>query len=302
MKKTFGFLSAIALSGTAYADVNVSGYVDAGYGWSNDVAGGTNAFAFNEGGVWFTGESGSSSFVLDIGASATAVAVQQAYVSNKYDSGFSWGLGLWDTQLGSESNDSVNNHFINTGLLSSVLPVTETGLLLGYDLSDMLGLQFWAVNAGTTNDLDNAKFGFKLATKMDGMNARVGAEFASVSGETGYLVDVGADTTFGAIHAGAQFVLAKAAVANADSGIGFGIEAGTELAEAITFDVGFEWANENLGYKVNGVVVPATGMLFRAGPRFAMSEALTLKADWTMTKVEDVDAGQAIELAGIYKF
>ena len=324
MKKTLGILSALAMSGTAFADVNVSGYVDAGYGWSNKAAGDANAFSFNEGGVWFTGNSGGSGFVLDVGVGNGysldvdsdgenegfgSVEVQQAYITHKYDNGFSWGLGMWDSQLGSESNDSVNRHFLKTGLLDDLLPATETGALFGYDLSDTLALHLWVVNGSDTKDINYPALGFKLSSKMDGMNARVGAQFVngvvedasgkfSSNSETGYMIDVGADTKMGDIHVAAQLVLVKAAVKDGESGLGFGVEGGTAIGEGATFDLGVEWENG----KSDGTDTKTTTLELRAGPRFALSEALTVKADYTMKKAKDVDATHAIDLAGIYKF
>lgn len=319
MKKTLGILSALAISGSAFADVNVSGYLDAGYSWSNKAAGGHNAFSFNEGGVWFTGKAGGSSFVADLDVGNAAF--EQAYVSHKYDNGFSWSLGVWDTQLGAEANDSVNRQFLKTGLLWSLLPETETGLSMGYDLSEALGLQLWVVNDTTSNSIKYPVLGFKLSSKMDGMNARVGAQFFTkvdevtsssgvsyaANGETGYLIDVGADSKFGDIHVAANLLLKKDADKNAKSGLGFGVEGGAKLAEGTSFDVGVEWVNDKAGKLNKAETDPVSVIELRAGPRFEMSDALTIKADYTFKKnggdnAKNDKAEHEVGLAGIYKF
>jgi len=309
MKKTLGILSALAVSGAAYADVNVSGYVDAGYDWSNKAAGNDSAFMYHEGGVWFTGNTGSTSFVLDVELRGTAdAAVGQGYVSQKYDNGFSWSLGKFDGILGHESNDSVNNAFVHTGLLKGLAngtPNTHTGLLLGYDLSDALKLEFIVANgtdskAGADQKFDYPGLGFKISSKMDGLNAYVGGHFASDNGENGYVIDIGASTAVGAIDLGAELLLMKAAVADGESGLGFGIHGGTEVAEGTKLNVGFEWENG----KSTGVDTEVTTMELRAGPSWMLSEALTLKSDYTFEKssADGAKAHHEVAVAGVYKF
>ena len=322
MKKTLGILSALALTGVAHAEVNVSGYVDAGYGWSNKAAGNASAFNYNEGGVWFTGNTGSTSFLLDVGVdgvdNSTTISgvavVEQAYVSNKYDNGFSWSFGAFDGILGHESNDSVNNAFNHTGLLFDFVPSTHAGVLLGYDLSDALKLQFIVANGDNTkataaNKFDYPELGFKLSSKMDGLTAYVGGDFQSEGDENGYVIDIGAMTSVGAMEVGAELVLVKAAVKDGESGMGFGIHGGTEIMEGTKFNVGFEWENG----KSTGADTKVTAMELRAGPTWALSEALNLKADYTFTKNsgEDADllaaskssdAQHGIRVAGVYKF
>lgn len=307
MKKTLGILSALALTGVAHAEVNVSGYVDAGYAWSNKAAGNASAFKFNEGGVWFSGNSGSTSFMLDVDAAAGDL--EQAYVSNKLDNGFSWSLGVFDGILGSESNDSVNNKFNHQGLLFDFVPSQHTGLLLGYDLSDALSLQVIVANGVNTkgaagNQFDYPELGFKITSKLDGLTAYVGGDFASQGDENGYVIDIGASTEVGAIEVGAELVLIKAAVAEAESGMGFGIHGGTEIAEGTKFNLGFEWENG----KASGVDTKISKMELRAGPTWALSEALNLKADYTFVKLsgdnvaDGTKAQQSVLIAGVYKF
>jgi len=295
MKKTLGILSVLAIGGVAHAEVNVNGYVDVGYDWAKD-GGEANNFIYREGGIWLSGNSGSTSFLLDLGVdgenNATGMSgvglVEQAYVAHKMDNGFSWTLGQFDAIIGMESNDSVNNKFVGTGVLYDLLPSSHTGLLFGYDLSDALALNLIVADgAGTTTDI-----GFKLGTKMDGLNAYVGGLFVSAGGETGYTLDVGATTGLGGLDVGAELVLVKPAAANAESGLGFGVEAGSEIATATKLNAGFEWTNENAG----------DHMEFRIGPNHAASEALSLKADYTFSKTGEADAGHGIALAGVYKF
>lgn len=310
MKKTLGILSALALTGVAHAEVNVSGYVDAGYGWTSKSAGNKSAFNYNEGGVWFTGNTGSTSFLLDVGVDAGSTAVEQAYVTNKYDNGFSWSLGGFDGILGHESNDSVNNAFNHKGLLYNFVPSSHTGLLLGYDLSDALKLQFIVANGANAKgaggkEFDYPELGFKLSSKMDGLTAYVGGDFESQGDENGYVIDIGASTSVGAMEVGAELVLIKAAAKDAESGMGFGVHGGTEVAEGTKLNVGFEWENGKStgGKKVTGSE-PTNNMELRAGPTWALSEAMNLKADYTYSKnsADGAKAKHGIAVAGVYKF
>jgi len=316
MKKTLGILSALALTGVAHAEVNVSGYVDAGYGWSNKAAGNKSAFNYNEGGIWFTGNTGSTSFMLDVGVdgvdNSTTIAgvavVEQAYVTQKYDNGFSWSLGQFDGIIGHESNDSVNNAFNHQGLLYAFTPSTHTGLLLGYDLSDALKLQFIVANGVNSKgaggkEFDYPELGFKLSSKMDGLTAHVGGDFESQGEENGYVIDIGASTSVGAMEIGAELVLVKAAVKDGESGMGFGLHGGTEIMEGTKFNVGFEWENG----KSSGLDTKISTMELRAGPTWALSEALNLKADYTFKKqsgdgAPNAKAMQTVLVAGVYKF
>lgn len=310
IKKTLGMMTVVAMSGSAFADVNVSGYADAGYNWSNRAAGNESNFAFNEGGIWFTGNSGATAFVLDVGVRNMAANVEQGYVSHKFDNGFSWSLGLMDAIVGVESSDSVNNPFVNTGILYDLTNSYETGLLLGYDLSDALKAEVLVANGDNSKAMAGAEFdypalGFRLTSKMDGLSAHVAGRFASDGDENGYAIDIGATTAFGAFHVGAELLLLKAAVANSESGIGFGLHLGTEVAEATKLNVGFEWEN--------GSGSEVSHMELRAGPTWALSEALALKADYTYSmysgdaaklaaKSKTDDAMHGIAVAGVYKF
>jgi hypothetical protein len=102
---------------------------------------------------------------------------------------------------------------------------------------------------------------------------------------------------------GAELVLVKAAVKDGESGMGFGLHGGTEIMEGTKFNVGFEWENG----KSSGLDTKISTMELRAGPTWALSEALNLKADYTFKKqsgdgAPNAKAMQTILVAGVYKF
>jgi hypothetical protein len=313
MKRKIGLLTAVALSGAAYAqDVKVGGYVDGGFNWTKDGAPETS-FVTNDWALTLSGNSGGSFAFVEVSNSPLipgALAATQFYGGHKYDNGFSWKVGAFNGLLGSEDNESVNRAFIHEGLVSGVFYATYGGLHLGYAASDSLNVDLVIGNGegtfGPTPGLDPTMWALKVSTKMDDVTAYAGTEVqkgssakagSGTDGETGYKIDVGASAKMGELHAGAEVAMVKAAVANADSGFGFGVHAGYDAMENVALWARFDWGNKTF---VGGA---ESGYSLTVGPTFKMSDAFNLRAQWTMAKAgTGADAAQMIDVMGVYKF
>lgn len=295
MKKitSIGLLGAIALSGSAYADVNVGGFVDAGYRWTKDATP-SSSWGVNDGAVHLTGNSGSTGYLVDLGFSATNTWADQAFVTNKYDSGFNWRVGMFDSILGHENQDSNTYSFSNQSHIGSWFSSFHTGALLGYDLSDMLSLSVLVANGTTGNNGNNTsgntdgfaypQFGFRLDSKSDGMGFWVAGIFESEGGESGYTFDLGATSEMGGMDLGLELAMMKPAVANADSGMIVSVDVAKDVSETMGFGARFEWDN---GKTRTGTDPGEAAMFFDVGPNFQLSENSTAYLDYNLAKYKN---------------
>jgi hypothetical protein len=311
MKRTIGLVTAVALSGAAYAqDVKVSGYADGGWSWTKAAgADATHGVGWNDGAIALGGTSGGSFGNLELKFIDTAAVIAgtntislfqpmitQANAGFKYDNGFWWKVGAFSGFLGAEDNNSNKRYFASEGRVSSKFFNYYKGIALGYSVSDSLTLEVAYANdmVGTTPGkvMDSPLMAVKLSTKMDDVNAYAGAEFFKANDESGYNVDVGAHAKMGEMHLGAEVGMSKAATAGADSGFAFGAHVGYDLMEGTQLLARFDWANENYN----------DGYDLTVGPSFKMSDALTTRVHYTMSKNGAADAGHNIAVQGVYNF
>ncbi|NCN27471.1 outer membrane beta-barrel protein [bacterium] len=233
-----GFLLFLA-TGFVYqagaVDVTVGGYVDAQFnaGWSKDIStsatsGGATfytkedadyqTFRFNQGAIRLSSQVGSSSVMVDIdlfgpaitkstgfSTSTTNQAISigetqsQAFVATKYENGFDWMLGQFDSRYGFEGNDTDTIRFSAHGILWDLMPVTHVGAVLGYGFSDQLRFEILVGNAYNQGHLKegNVDMGAKVYTEMGGYSFNLGFlgstgdhDQAGFEKEFGYLVDL----------------------------------------------------------------------------------------------------------------
>ncbi len=309
MKRTIGLVTAVALSGAAYAqDVKVGGYADGGWMWQKDgvTAFGTSdesAFYFNEGSATLDATSGNTTAHVRLllspygvpAGSGNSVHFSRYQLSTKYDNGFSWRAGLVDGLLGAESQYSNQRYFSERSVVSSAFKAAYAGIVMGYSMGDSLNFEFAVANDSTENNLyiHDPLIGLKLTSNMGDITAFAGAEFQKDAGETGYAIDVGAHAKMGNMHFGAELAMTKAAVANADSGFGFGIHGGFEVMEGTEILARFDWGNENFA---------VDGYDLTFGPSFKMTDAMVVRAHYTMSKRGDADAGHMASINSVFTF
>lgn len=307
MKRTIGLITAVALSGAAFAqDVKVGGYIDGGFNWTKDrTSPSESQFTTNDLALTISGNSGGSFGFIEVApALGTILAATQYYGGHKYDGGLSWKVGAFNGLLGSEDNESVNRFFVHEGMVSGAFFSTYGGLHVGYAASDSLNVDLVVGNGidSTTGfpaaGLAETMWALKLSTKMDDVSAYVGTEIQAVNGETGYKVDFGAHAKMGQMHAGAEVAMVKPAVANADSGFGVGVHAGYDVVENTQLLARFDWGNSNFAGTANSKYE------LTVGPTFKLSDAFNVRAHWTMASsgVDNVDASQSLDVMGVYKF
>lgn len=229
---------------------------------------------------------------LDVGASPAS----QAYVTWKYENGFSWKLGQWHSIYGYESVHSTDIRFSSQGMLYAAVPVSHTGLYAGYDFSDMLGLGLVVANPADTNFManqGNPDFGAKISTKMDNLKASVGALFSRpVGGTKNFLLDVIAGTSFDKLSVDVNFLFSKPT--GGSSGIGIGGILGYGLTDVVDAGLRVEY--------VKDLVVAGKMLGLTVGPQFKMTSDFTVKLDYSMAKPTGGTASHGVAVAAVHKF
>lgn len=185
VKKIFGLGLVLSTSAFAADEVNVNGYVATGFSYKNK---GLYSFKFSEAAVYLTHNSGAASFMLDIplmGASngtSTAFAFAskgQAYVDYKYENGWAWRMGQFDSLYGFEGNDSVDRRFSAAGLINArMTPTVHDGVVTTYDMSESLKMQFIVANRFDVGQYTATPVrpdaGLKVSTKVSDFDVSLG--------------------------------------------------------------------------------------------------------------------------------
>ena len=320
---TIGVMGAMLLGSAAFAadGLKVGGYVDAGYSWAKAkssvgsvevTAPTTNTLHFNEAAISVSKDLGAGGahillpFNYDTVSGSQAVTFNgsnaEAFVSWKYDNGFSWKLGQFASIYGFEGKDSVDHRFTSTGLLFNVLPSTHAGWLGSYTVSDSLVAHILVANpAGqstTAAGAGNPDLGFRLDSKMDSFHASVGGLFSHAvgSGKTDWTFDVIGGTKAGVLNIDAEVVFQN------DSRYGFLGQVGYAVSDATNVAAKLE-------YQVPVKDEKAKNMLLAVGPEFVMSSDLSVKADFnwksstkTPASVEEKASGYGVSASAVYKF
>ena len=320
---TIGVMGAMLLGSAAFAadGLKVGGYVDAGYDWAKSkvTVGSTettmptvNTFSFHEAALSVSKDMGAGGahvllpFNYGSGAGAQTVAFNatnaEAFVSWKYDNGFSWKLGQFASIYGFEGKDSVDHRFTSNGLLFAALPATHAGWLGSYAVSDMLVAHFLVANptgqAEMAAGAGNPNLGFRLDAKMDAFHASVSGLFghAAKSGKNDWTFDVIGGTKAGAATIDAEVVFMNDSKYGFLGQVGFGVNDTTNVAAKIEYQVPVKDKS-------------ASNMLLAVGPEFAMSSDLSVKADFnwasdkiTMSGTEVKASGYGLSASAVYKF
>lgn len=299
-KKTIlGLATGLMVGGMAVSadGVTVGGFVDAQYNWSKFDSDSTeenvNTFTVPDGALYLNGKSGMTEVLVDMPFAASDSNADfshfetkgQAWVGAKYDNGLNWKIGQFDTFVGMEGNDSVDNHFNKGGLIYDNLPTVHRGLGLGYDFSDMLGLTLVVANANYTNDGamtdGNPDMGVGINAKLEGFEFSVGGIFGKdvANDENRILVDVLASTELAGIDLGLEFGMQKddATEFRADAyRYLVGLDLGYEVDEALRLGTAVEWSK----------LKDSKELEWRVGPQYKLSDAMTAKLDYTLERID----------------
>jgi len=312
--KKLGLLGVVLMSGTALAadGIKIGGFADVGLTWEKDGAP-TMGFMVGEGAVYLGKSMGAGEMLLDLpfayeggtiaGISSNNITAgfhqAQAYVSWKYDNGFSWKMGQFDSLYRFEGNDSWDRFFSNAGMLAGMVPVTHTGLLVGYKASDALGVHFLVSNHGaqgaqTANADAKFDYGVKVNANTDMVNVNVGALFSAVdaTGDYEWTINASAGNKMGALSSTLEFTAVnhKAASKN-DMGVGGHFE--YAMDESIDLGASIEWKKNVSDVKT---------LELRVGPTFNMSKDLHVRLAYGYSKADSTDAAQTIGLNAVHRF
>lgn len=321
--KRFGATALLLAGSVASAEgVKVGGYVNAGWGWSKvGDADATSGFKVSDGAVFLSASGDMAEVFVDLpfmnsgtsngfsfASNGTSASHAQAYVGHKMENGLSWKLGQFDSFYGYQKNDSVDWRFAADSIIRQALPTTHTGLLLGYSVSDAMGFKVLFANAadqGTrTAAFPKYDMGLGMNMKMDAMTLDVGFLMSGPSdGNSNMLVDVVLGTKVSNMNLSADVVYGK--MTDIDADMGFGVEAGMDVSETMAAGARVEWLKDN-----TGADDATTKLAFVVGPQFKLTNALTVRADFSMVKSTATVAGTdgdavnttAINVAGVYKF
>lgn len=316
MKLKLSLMSgALLLSGAVGAaegeGLKVGGFVDAQYSWTKQTGPDASTFALHEGALYLGKTMGSGEVMVDIpfkAGTGNAVVLgedkAQAFVSWKYENGFAWKMGQFDSLYGYEAADSVDSSFTSRGKLAGIMPVTHTGLQMSYEMSDLLGLHLLVANAynnGAQTAGKSPDFGFKLASKFDTFNASVGGLFFSEAGQKGYLIDIIAGTKF----------MDKI---KADINVSFdklrdstGLAVGTESRLGTSLTLGYMMMEKlNVATRVDYLKVGTTkGLGWAVGPQWELNQDASVKVNYILTRDDvagTVTTEHKVAVAAVHKF
>jgi len=214
---TFGLFSAYAFGASpapAGSGLVITGYIDVQHQWGHgilelnqnvEMAGHPTGFTVNEGAMVLSDEFQGVEMTVDIPFRSTneidtttgeyageesnelelATEQAQAYLKYQYDSGFYWQLGQFDSYFGTESNDTVDLLFTDTGILRDFLPRTHTGALVGYSfLPFYVQLLIANPNASTRQpDDQSAEFAVRLGWSQEPIQAAIGFSYTKTDGQ-----------------------------------------------------------------------------------------------------------------------
>jgi hypothetical protein len=308
----------------AMAADGFSGFVDAQYNWVKQTKG--NGFTLNDGALYYAKTIGTTDFFLDIpfawDNSAAAAGTNdfkfgkekaQAFFGLNYqvkDSSYRLQVGQFDSSLGLESNDSIDNPFTMDSLVeTNSIPFTHTGVMLSANCHGFFA-QGIASNA---NVLDASGTGYNSSGSRNSENIEVGAVF-------GYSADL---YHFQAGYLGHN----QAGVAGMQSL--YNVTAGTSL-KMVDVDVEGSFikvggASMQKGAVVQALVKPDDKFSFggrgeilsklgahhatqvTVGPQYQVYQPLKVKADITWNKTQatagsDKATTTTANVAALYKF
>jgi hypothetical protein len=302
----FALLGSVLLSGATFAadGITVGGYASAGWMWVKNSA---NTFFVGDGAVYLGKKMGQTEVAIDLDfvsagsttspAFGVGLAQSQAWVSQKYDNGFMWRLGQFDSLYGYEANDTADIMFANHGMLKGSTGLTHTGLHLGYDVSDMMGVHFLLANPLNTGAMasgaGNPDIGLKVATKFDQFTGSVGLlAQRTVNLSTGYLVDVIVGAEMDKLAVDLEGIFNKPS-GGGTNGLGFGLQAGYGVTDTINAGARFEFTKTGA----------TKTMEFTVGPQFWHNKDFSCRFDYTLNKVTGGGATtHTLALNSVYKF
>ena len=313
MKSKLGLLGVALIGGSAFAadGIKLGGFADAAYTWAKGTPN-TNTFGVVDGSLYIGKTMGMGEVLVDMpfaynpyltgipngGANISAGFTKaQAWVSWKYENGFNWKLGQFDSLYGFESNDSVDRFFAQTGIVYAGMPVVHTGLNVGYDFSDALGLSFLVSNPADHGAMTggNPDFGFKINSKMDAFTASVGGLFqraAATGSKTGWLFDIQAGTKVAQLKADLEVSIAKAGGAT-DTSLGLLGHFVYDVSETIAAGLRAEFSKAGTA-KTTAISV---------GPNFNMNKDFSVRLAYAFTKVSGASTtGNGITIDAIHRF
>ena len=308
MKKHIIAVSALALTSAvaqAADGSSFSGFVDAQWGWIKDGSG--DGARVNLGQVAWSHQMGEASVKLEIPFAQTAGTsdfalgndLTQAFVQYNYAGGLSWSLGQWDGIFGLERNDTNMVQFTNQGAMFGTQAKTNTGLMLGYKLSDSMNVDVYvsgARDAGGTDSMDAPELGGKFSLGGD-FHLSVGAFFRQEGDDVSRIyVNSVIGMKMAGLDLGAEVTYTKAGAG--DASIGAGLIGSYGISDALAAGLRVQYLSNFEAHQQIDVTV---------GPQYNMTKNLRVKADYTLsmvtaTKGADAVNGQSAALAAVYSF
>ena len=293
MKKQIIALSAVLITSSAahaHETTKFSGFADAQWRLGTGTVGASIA----DGAIRVSRTLGEGLVNVDIPFSLSSTATSndfnvgqdkaQAFVHYKYSNGLSWRLGQWDGIFGLERNDSPDFQFTGHGTLwTNLQPKTHMGLMLGYELSDKMGVNLYAAGVadqGSTNTSTTAisggalpEVGAKFSMSGD-FRASVGGSLAKASSSlTNLYVNATGGITLGALDLGLD-VQAKKSGNSGTLGLGAGLTGIYGISETIKGSIRAQYLSNVLTSNTIEVTV---------GPQVDMTKDLRVKLDYTLT-------------------
>jgi hypothetical protein len=307
MNKHLGLMSAMLIGGAAMAadGIKLGGFVDAGWMWKKATPD-TNTFAIMDGALSVGKTMGMGEVMLELPLTASNAADNtlaiggdetKAYVSWKYDNGFMWKMGQFDSLFGMEASRSADRFFSSKSKMYSLTPSNHLGLMVGYDFSDALGLGLALANPTGKGTMENGNLDIavKLNTKSDGFHVSLGALFSQAVGQDADMAfDIIAGTKMDAMTFDVEAWISKPNVG--DTGFGVLGMFTYGMDEMVSLGARVEWASKL--YTEGDLIGLAVG------PEFAMNKEFKVRAEYGLQKydVTGQDPTHMISLSAVHRF
>lgn len=271
--------------------VKVSGFAAPGFSWIKDKS---NGFGLSDGAIYLSASGDMAEVMVDIPFAtsgtnndfAIATGKAQAYVGHKFDMGVHWKLGQFDYAGGYEGNDAPTHMFAtNSWIVAEMLPVTHTGMTVGFSPSDMLDVNVIFANQRDLGaQVPNAKYdiGANVSATMDAFKLGVNFLYGEIApAVTSMLLDVVASTQMSGLDLALDVVYNN--VKDADAQYGFGVQAGYGVNDQVSVGARFEYAKAAVNL-TDAALTKALAFTF--GPQYNATKAMKIKADYTLEKTE----------------
>lgn len=300
--------------------IRLNGFIDSQYLF-NTTQSLHRGFVINDGAIYVAGENAGLDWKLDLpfrmtgsGNSGFRFAESrgtQAYLGQKFAGGWKWKIGQYDSPFGLESNDTADIPFSRQGsVYYSMMPYVHTGLGVGYDFSDSVGMNAFFQNPNDRGVLggNGVQYGFQFVLNQPKARFSAGVLMDTPAGlSQNVFADATGGFTLGAFTADLEFCysirndLLNPETAAASNGIGVLGQLLYNHTDELSFGVRGEYVTQFAVTDVRSTASQTalkSQILVFAGPQYYLTKNIRLKGDYSLQLDQPFNGGASVLLHG----